>query len=166
MSDSDDDDVVVLRVCATSGCMSITNLQFDEESNQFYCETCRELHKRALVEGFHILLSPEDRSAIQLIFNAFDQSRKRYWTVEDFMCYLDAIGGSDEVSLHNSQDLQAYFAEKHEIFLEPIGNGQFAVSIDNLESMYGALAYDNLPALKDDCDILESNGMVNFATLE
>lgn len=167
MSDSDDDDVVVLRVCATSGCMSISNLEFDEECNQFYCDKCRELHQRAQVEGYHILLSPEDRAAIRLIFNAFDQERKGIWTVDDFMCYLDAIGGSDTVSLHSSEDLQAYFEEKHEIHLEAVdSNDQCGVTIENLESMYGALAFDDLPALKEDCDILESNGMVNFATLE
>lgn len=170
MSD-DEDDVVVLQVCANNGCMGVEDLVFDEEAGELYCGKCRDLFARASTEGFHLLLSQDDIDVVRLVFTAFDKDQKGYWTWEDFNLYQDSLEKCDEDPLQSSADLDEHFHSEYDITLKdaPPGSaheGQFVVTRFDLEDMYGGYMYNNIPALRDDSEALCDAGFINFGSLE
>lgn len=170
MSD-DEDDVVVLQVCASNGCMSVEELEFDEEAGELYCLKCRELFARAEKEGFHVLLSRDDFEVVRLIFRAFDKDNKDYWTWEDYNVFQDSLEKSTGDPLKSSNDLDDVFHGEFDITLRegPPGSaheGQFVVSLEDLEDMYGGYLFNNVPALRDDSEALADAGIINLGALE
>eukprot|EP00331_Platyophrya_macrostoma_P001289 CAMPEP_0176406474 /NCGR_PEP_ID=MMETSP0127-20121128/892_1 /TAXON_ID=938130 /ORGANISM="Platyophrya macrostoma, Strain WH" /LENGTH=167 /DNA_ID=CAMNT_0017785605 /DNA_START=52 /DNA_END=555 /DNA_ORIENTATION=- len=167
MSDDENDDVVVMRVCARNGCVAMEDLEFDEETGEMYCASCRELFARAAKEGFHVLLSHEDLNTVELIFDAFDKGHKDHWTFEDFNLFQDAIEKCDGGPLETSEALASYFREEFDITLKHTDdNGAAVVTRMDVEDMYGGYAYNNLPALTEDAEHLSEAGFINLSVLE
>ncbi|CBH14442.1 uncharacterized protein TEOVI_000101400 [Trypanosoma equiperdum] len=164
MSD-DDDDVVVLQVCANKQCLGIEDLQFDEAMGEMYCANCRELYNRAAQEGFRILLSPEDVVLVRMIFDRFDNG-KGYWTHDDFVRFQESTLQDVETDINSHEALKEFFKDEYDIELTPSSSGEYNILPENLEEMYGGYAYNNINALHKDCDALESIGLINTAVLE
>jgi hypothetical protein len=170
MSD-DEDDVVVLQVCANNGCMDVEDLQFDEEAGELYCGKCRDLFSRAAKEGFHLLLSQDDIAVVKIIFAAFDKDKKNYWTWEDFNVFQDSLDKCDDDPLRSSAEMDELFHEEYDISLKEAPEdsahaGQFVVTRFDLEDMYGGYLFNNIPALRDDSEALSDAGFINLGALE
>lgn len=165
MSD-DDDDVVVLRVCANTGCMGIDDLQFDEETGEMYCGKCRALFERAASEGFNILLNSDDVSVVRMIFDAFDKNGKGYWTYQDYNLFQDATEKCHDAPLASSEDLGAHFKKEYDLELTAADAEASVVQLTDLENMYGGYLYNNIPALRDDSETLSDNGFIHLSVLE
>jgi hypothetical protein len=171
MSD-DEDDVVVLRVCYSRGCVSMEDLQFDEEVGELFCAPCRALFARALKEGFSLLLNEDDRAVGLTIFTAFDSGRKGFWSFEDYQRFVDKAtskgrgGGNDPIC--SDDELRDYFKEEYDINLERHGPGagEFAVTLQDLLDMYGGYQFNGMDALREDSENLEEGGSINLSALE
>ncbi|KAF8283528.1 hypothetical protein C3747_1g372 [Trypanosoma cruzi] len=161
----DEEDIIVLQVCANQRCLGIEDLEFDEESGEMYCVNCRELYARAEDEGFRLLLTDEDMPLINMIFNCFDGG-KRYWTYEDFDRFRGYTGQSSETAINSHEALRDFFKEEYDIEISKGATGEYVVYKQNLEEMYGGYIYNNINALIADCDSLEDAGMIRTATLE
>ncbi|KAH9601447.1 hypothetical protein LSM04_001986 [Trypanosoma melophagium] len=164
MSD-DEEDVLVLQVCANKQCLGIEDLEFDEESGEMYCVNCREMYARAEKEGFRILLSVDDKPLVNMIFKCFDGD-KGYWTHEDFKRFQDNTSHSSDTNIDSHIALKEFFKEEYDIDIAPGVTGEYVVQPRNLEDMYGGYLYNNINALHEDCDALEDAGMINTAILE
>jgi hypothetical protein len=184
MSSSDDEgDVVVMRVCAGVGCVETFGLEFDEGIGESFCTECLQKLRQAEADNdFRILLSADDRGAIELIFNKFDFDRKGYWTFEEFNAYLEATDANrnDPVGPFDSNaEMSAYFDEEYavptasvDVPAAVVGLPEGTVTISNIvtlevmEKIYGGYMYHGVNALRDDVDALEDAGEVNFDVLE
>nr|CCC92937.1 conserved hypothetical protein [Trypanosoma congolense IL3000] len=164
MSD-DEDDVIVLQVCANKQCLGIEDLEFDETTGEMYCAKCRELYDRAAREGFSILLSADDVDVVHMIFKRFDEG-KGWWTYKDFVRFLNSTQQPPETDINSQEDLKAFFKEEYDIDLALGSSGEYVIRVKDLEEMYGGFAYNNINALHKDCDVLESAGLINTAVLE
>ncbi|ESL06560.1 hypothetical protein TRSC58_05764 [Trypanosoma rangeli SC58] len=164
MSD-DDEDIIVLQVCANKRCLGIEDLQFDEESGEMYCVNCRELYARTEKEGFRLLLNDEELPVIAMIFKSFDGG-KGYWTYVDFGRFRDYTDHSNDVAIDSHEALRDFFKEEYDIGISKGVTGEYVVLKENLEDMYGGYLYNNTNALNADCDLLEEAGMIHTETLE
>lgn len=158
MSYDDDDDIVVAQTCGTRGCCSQIDLVFDVEEGESYCGRCRELAARVETEGFHIVLTNEERQLVKMIFDAFSH-KKALWGPSEFREFAEAVGEHADAG-DSLDDLVSYFKEEFDIALDG------GVSLVNLESMYGGYKFNNNPALDRDLDILSENGILRLDVLE
>ncbi|KEG14928.1 hypothetical protein DQ04_00251040 [Trypanosoma grayi] len=164
MSD-DEEDVIVLQVCANKQCLGIEDLEFDEESGELYCASCRKLYARAEKEGFRLLLNAEDKPLVEMVFKCFDGG-KGYWNYKDFVRFYEHTGHSSETDIDSHERLQDFFKEEYDIEITLGATGEYVVQQENLADMYGGYLYNNINALHADCDTLEDAGMINTAVLE
>lgn len=163
---SDDEDVVVLRVCANRHCQSIDNLEFDVETNQSYCGRCRDLYARTETEGFRILLSDDDLALVRLIFDHFDTQRRGYWTFKDWNRFQETTDRGAEEPMASADDLRDFFVEEYDLRLAELGIDGTVVRIIDLENMYGGYLFNNVDALVEDSETLEDAGVLNTGVLE
>ena len=182
MSD-DEGDVVVMRVCAGANCDEMYDLQFEEHTGESFCTSCLQKLKQAEQDGdYRILLSTDDRKAIQLIFDRFDERGRGYWSHEEFNNYLDATACNRSEQLDpfdDDRDMAHYIEEEYgvtcesvEVDAREVGLPEGLVTLANLitltvlEKIYGGYMYHGVNALRDDVDALEEGGEVNFEVLE
>lgn len=165
MSHSDDDDIIVAQTCGTRGCCSQVDLEFNVEEGEYYCGTCRELAARAETEGFHVLLTAEERQVARLIFEAFSNGADA-WGPAEFGKFAAGTGEHDAfLDLGDSPsaaDLADYFKEEFDIEISPAAG----VTLRDLEAMYGGYKYNNNPILDADADTLSEAGLVRLGLLE
>lgn len=168
MSDhsSDDEDVVVLQVCANRHCQGIDDLEFDEETNQSYCGRCRALYTRTEAEGFRILLSADDLALVKLIFDHFDEKSRGFWTCQEWNAFQEATDRGTEEPVENAADLKAFFKEEYDIVIADHGKDGAVVRLVDLENMYGGYLYNNVDALVEDSEAMEDAGLLHTGVLE
>ena len=182
MSD-DEDDVVVMRVCAGVGCDEMHGLEFDETIGESFCAEClQKLREAERDNDFRVLLSPHDQAAIRLIFDRFDHGRRGFWDFESFNEYLEVtnVNRSDALDPFESNvEMAEYIDEEYGVGCDavevpasvvglPEGTVKMSnvVTLDVLEKIYGGYMYHGVNALRDDVDALEDAGEVNFEVLE
>jgi hypothetical protein len=182
MSD-DEGDVVVMRTCAGVDCIEMYGLEFDETTGESFCKDClRKLREAEETNDFRVLLSPEDRKAIKLIFTTFEKDGHGYWSHEEYNHYLSATAGNrgEEVGpFEDDADMAAYIEDEYAVGCESVdvpahvvGLPEGIVTISNvitlnvLDKIYGGYMYHGVNALRDDVDALEDEGAVNFEVLE
>lgn len=163
---SDDEDVVVLQVCANRHCQGIDDLEFDEETNQSYCGRCRALYARTEKEGFRILLSTDDLALVKLIFDQFDVKRRGYWTYKEWNAFQDATERGAEEPMESGEELKDFFLEEYDLSIADLGMDGPVVRLVDLENMYGGYLYNNVDALVEDSDALEDQGILHTGVLE
>lgn len=163
---SDDEDVVVLQVCANRHCQGINDLEFDEETNQSYCGRCRALFARTEKEGFRILLSNDDLALVKLIFDHFDEKRRGYWTYKEWNAFQEATDRGAEEPIQSSSELQEFFLEEYDLTIADLGCDGPVVRLVDLENMYGGYLYNNVDALVEDSETLEDQNVINTGVLE
>ncbi|KAG8347126.1 hypothetical protein ERJ75_001744400 [Trypanosoma vivax] len=162
---SDDEEVILLQVCANKQCLGIEDLEFDEETGEMYCVNCRALYARTAKEGFRILLAEDEEQAVRMIFDRFDGG-KGYWTYQDFVRFQDAVGSACDCDINSDEALRQFFKDEFDIDISQRESGEYVVWIKDLENMYGGYVYNNINALHKDCDTLENARLINTALLE
>jgi hypothetical protein len=165
MSD-DEDDVVVLRVCHTKGCVSMDDLQFDEEVGELFCGACRELYARALRDGFALLLNEDDRAVVGTIFTTFDSDRKGFWTVADYAAFIEVVTRDGSEAIETDEELRDFFKSEYDVALMTYGGGEFGICLQDLLDMYGGYQFNGIDALREDSERLEAEGAINLSALE
>jgi hypothetical protein len=163
---SDDEDIIVLQVCANRHCQGIDNLQFDTETNQSYCGRCRALYARTAKEGFRILLSNDDLDLVKLIFNLFDKKGCGYWTYKEWNAFQEATDRGAEEPIASAADLQTFFLEEYDLTIAELGSNGPVVRLVDIENMYGGYLYNNIDALVEDSEALEDEGLLHTGILE
>lgn len=162
----EDEDIVVLRVCANRGCHRTDNIEVDEETGELYCGYCRELFARTETEGFGILLTEVDRPLVRLIFNAFDEGKKGYWDYKNWAKFQSFTDHPPDCEIDSDTALKAFFATQYDIELRRNHLGVYVVTLDELEAMYGGFFFNHIDALNEDSAALEDGGVINTETLE
>lgn len=171
MSD-DEGDVVVMRVCAGAECDELYGLQFDENIGESFCPRClSKLREAEELNDFRMLLSPDDRRAVALIFAKFDVAKQSYWTFEEYNAYAAATSSLTHEQPHfsSNEEMAGYIEEEYAVAcVDHIGaNGTCTanvVTLEVLEKIYGGYMYHGINALRDDFDALQDE--VNFDVLE
>lgn len=168
MSDhsSDDEDVVVLQVCANRHCQGIDDLEFDEETSQSYCGRCRALYARTETEGFRVLLSNDDLSLVKLIFDQFDENSRGFWTYKEWNAFQEVTERGSDDPIESSSALKEFFKEEYDIDISPHGKDGAVVLLVDLENMYGGYLYNNVDALVEDSETMEYQGLLHTGVLE
>ncbi|GET93027.1 hypothetical protein, conserved [Leishmania tarentolae] len=168
MSDrsSDDEDVVVLQVCANRHCQGIDDLEFDEETNQSYCGRCRALYARTETEGFRVLLSTDDLSLVKLIFDQFDENKRGFWTYKEWNAFQEATERGSDEPIDSSAALKEFFKEEYDIDISAHGRDEAVIVLVDLENMYGGYLYNNVDALVEDSEAMECQGLLHTGVLE
>ncbi|KPA86642.1 hypothetical protein ABB37_00747 [Leptomonas pyrrhocoris] len=163
---SDDEDVVVLQVCANRHCQGIDDLEFDADTNQSYCGRCRALYAQTDKEGFRILLSNEDLALVKLIFDHFDKQRRGYWTCKEWTAFQDATDHGTGEPIESAAALKDFFNDEYDLTLADLGSDGPVVRLVDLENMYGGYLFNNVDALVEDSESLEQQGVLNTGVLE
>ncbi|KAG5492923.1 hypothetical protein JKF63_01503 [Porcisia hertigi] len=163
---SDDEDVVVLQVCANRHCQGIDDLEFDEETNQSYCGRCRALYARTETEGFRILLSDDDLGLVKLIFDKFDAKSRGFWTFKEWKAFQEVTDRGSAEPIESSSNLQEFFKEEYDIDIVSQGNEGAVILLADLENMYGGYLYNNIDALVEDIEVMEGQGLLHTGVLE
>ncbi|KAK7200937.1 hypothetical protein NESM_000152600 [Novymonas esmeraldas] len=168
MSDhsSDDEDIVVLQVCANRHCQGIDNLEFDVETNQSYCGRCRALYARTETEGFRILLSVDDLALVKLVFSHFDTKDLGFWTYKEWNTFQEVTDRGSEDPIASAQALKEFFKDEYDLDISSHGKDGPVVRLVDLENMYGGYLYNGIDALVEDSEAMESEGMLNTGLLE
>ncbi|CCW64403.1 unnamed protein product [Phytomonas sp. EM1] len=163
-NDEDDDDVVVLRVCAN--CHGIEDLEFDEETNESYCRLCRDLFKLTKYEGFRILLNNDDLALVSLIFSTFDSQKKGFWDYKDWGEFQKCTQHFPTEEIDNSDALASFFKEEFDLVLRKKNGNGAVIQLSDLENMYGGYAFNHINALTEDSETLQNDGIINMGVLE
>ncbi|KAG5467086.1 hypothetical protein LSCM1_01267 [Leishmania martiniquensis] len=168
MSDrsSDDEDVVVLQVCANRHCQGIDDLEFDEETNQSYCGRCRALYARTETEGFRVLLSSDDLNLVKLIFDLFDRNRCGFWTYQEWNAFQEVTDRGADGPIESSSALKEFFKEEYDIEISAHGKDGAVILLVDLENMYGGYLFNNVDALVEDSEAMEDQGLLHTGVLE
>ena len=165
---SDDDDVVVMKLCAFPGCGTMRDLKFDIETSEYYCKACHSRLLHSVEEGFYVLLSQEELTIVTMIFNAVAQGA-RYWSFAQFADYLQVISDlkkSPPCMIRSSDDLVDFFLTEYDITLGTAG-GEPAVTLKDLQNIYGGFVYNGVySALRDDAERFEQEGIINLQVVE
>ncbi|KPI83041.1 hypothetical protein ABL78_7940 [Leptomonas seymouri] len=163
---SDDEDVVVLQVCANRYCQGIDDLEFDEETNRSYCGRCRALYARTEKEGFRVLLSDDDLNLVKLIFDRFDARKCGYWTFNEWNIFQEATSRGADKPIESAEALKEFFKEEFDLTIADLGKEGPIIRLVDLENMYGGYQYNNVYALVEDSETLEDQGVLHTGVLE
>ncbi|EPY39544.1 hypothetical protein AGDE_04384 [Angomonas deanei] len=100
-----------------------------------------------------------------MIMDKFDEKKKGFWSYEEWneFCSYTSQGGDGKVE--SDEELEQFFKEEFDIALSK-KDGRFVVSLEDIENMYGGFQYNDVNALAEDADALDSAGITNTGILE